>query len=156
MKNLISSYLPAKSAEEMISAMEGQISILTPFKVNLTDEEKIGARTMAEGREGYARLVSQVASAHVDSLARDQDPAELEEKLAYDSMLEKMRQRCLTLVEIISETQLANAADIMKLVDGFAASLQGSRGRNGSLDNSMKEIDEWNRRFANRKEEPTS
>ena len=156
MKELISTYLPAKTAGEVVSNLDEQIKMLTAFKVNLTEAAKNGSRNMAEGREGYARLVSKIASANIDSLARDQDPKELEDKLAYDDQLENIRQRSLSLMEVIGETQHANGIDIMKLVDGYVENLQTSRSRNGSLDISMREVDEWNQRFANRKDEPKS
>lgn len=154
MKNLISTYLPAKTADGVIANLNEQLNVLKPFKVNLTDEAKTGGRTMAEGREGYARLVSKIASANIDSLARENDPKELEDKLAYDDQLEKLRQVILSLVEAVTETQLANGIDIMSMVDAFVANLQTSRSRNGSLDNSMRDVDDWNKRFGVRKEEP--
>lgn len=153
MKNLISNYLPAKTAEEMVAQLNEQINVLKPFKINLTEDAKNGGRNMAEGREGYARLVSGIASANIESLARDQDPQELVDKLAYDAQLENIRQRLLSLMEVITETQLANGVDIMKLVDGFVGNLQNSRVRNGSLDIAMREVDEWNKRFGIRKDE---
>ena len=154
MPNLISTFIPPKSVDEVISNLKDQITILKPFKINLTDEAKTGSRTMAEGREGYARLVSSIASANIDSLAREQDPKELEDRLAYDAQMEKIRQLTLTLMEVVTENQLANGIDIMKLVDAFVDNLQTSRSRNGSLDSVMGEVDEWNKRFAKRKEEP--
>lgn len=104
---------------------------------------------MAEGREGYARLVSQVANNHANSLLREHNPSDLIAKLAYDSKLEELRQPLMKLLEIVSETQLANGIDAMRLVDDYVKALQISRNSNGSLDLAMREIDEWNKRFAN-------
>lgn len=154
MPNLISTFMPAKTAEEVISNLNGQVAIIKPFKVNLTDEAKRGSRTMGEGREGLARLVCKIATNNIDSLARENDPKELEDRLNYDDQLEDIRQAALSMLEITEETQLANSIDIMKLVDGFVANLQTSRSRNGSLDNSMSEVDEYYKRFAPKTEEP--
>ncbi len=154
MQNLISTVMPAKTAEEVISNLKAQVAFIEPFKINLTDEFKAGSRTMGQDREGYARLVSNIAANNINSLARDQDPKELEDKLAYDATLERMRQVSLTLTEMITETQLANGIDIMKLVDYFVDNLQNSRGRNGSLDLQMREVDDYNKRFAPKAEEP--
>lgn len=154
MQNLISNVMPARTADEVTSILKDQVAIIEPFKVNLTDEFKEGSRTMGPVREGYARLVSKIASNNINSLARDQDPKVLEDKLDYDEKLETMRQVALTLAEMITETQLANSADIMKMVDDFVDNLQNSRGRNGSLDSQMGEVDEYNKRFANKTEEP--
>ncbi len=151
---LINTFMPAKTADEVISNLNNQIAVIEPFKVNLTEEFKDGSRTMGPVREGYARLVSNIASNNINSLARDQDPKVLEDRLDYDEKLEKMRQVMLSLAEMITETQLANSADIMKLVDDFVGNLQNSRGRNGSLDLQMREVDEYNKRFAKKGEEP--
>ena len=141
--------MPAKTADEVNTKLVEQLAVLKPFKVNLSDDAKRGSRTMAEGREGYARLISKIATANIDSLARENDPQELEDKLAYDAQLETIRQNAMSVLEIVQETQLANGIDIMKLVDAFANNLQTSRSRNGSLDAAMGEADEWNKRFGN-------
>lgn len=109
---------------------------------------------MAEGREGLARLVSKIATANIDSLARENDPQELEQRLAYDDQLEGVRQQALTIIEMITETQFANGIDIMKLVNTFTANLQTSRSRNGSLDEAMKDVYDYNKRFAPKGEAP--
>ena len=146
--------MPAKTADEVITNLRAQVAIIEPFKVNLTEDFKGGSRTMGPVREGYARLVSNIASNNIESLARNQDPKELEDKLKYDETLEGMRQAILTLNEMVTETQLANTVDIMKLVDSFVGNLQNSRGGNGSLDLQMREVDEYNKRFAKKAEEP--
>lgn len=147
MPNLISELMPVKTADDINKNLKDQLIVLKPYKINLTDDAKRGSRTMAEGREGLARLVSQIATANIDSLARENDPAELADKLDYDARLETLRQSALAILETIQETQLANGIDIMKLVDAFTDNLQTSRSRNGSLDSAMGEVDEWNKRF---------
>ena len=107
-----------------------------------------------EPREGLARLVSNIAIANIDSLARENDPQQLKDRLDYDDRLEGVRQMALTIVETVTETQLANGIDIMNLVDAFAANLQTSRSGNGSLDEAMKGVDEYNKRFAPKGEVP--
>lgn len=148
MPNLIKDVMPAATADGVSKILTEQLAVIKPFKINLTDEVKRGSRTMAEGREGYARLISKIAMANIDSLARENDPADLEARLVYDGQLETLRQTALSILEVVQETQLANGMDIMKMVDAFANNLQTSRGRNGSLDASMGEVDEWNKRFA--------
>jgi hypothetical protein len=127
--------------------------LLTPTTFGFSDTNKNGVRTMAEGREGLARMVSQIASAHVNSLAREHDPAVLENRLAYDADLERIRQGAMALLEMVSETQLANGIDIMQMVDTFTENLQTSRKRSEALDLAMREVDEYNKRFAYRPEE---
>ena len=148
MRPLIISKLPVTSADAIKTNLQTQIIALDPFKINLSDGEKIGGRTMAEGREGLARLISKIASANINSLAREHNPQDLEDRLAYDAKLEELRQLAIKLNEIVTKTQLANSVDIMTYVDAYAENLQTSRRDNGSLDLAMREVDEWNKRFA--------
>ena len=150
MRPLIITKLPVASADAIKNNLQTQITALEPFKINLSDGEKIGGRTMAEGREGLARLISKVASANINSLAREHNPQDLEDRLAYDAKLEELRHLAIKLNEIVTETQLANSVDIMTYVDAYAENLQTSRRDNGSLDLAMREVDEWNKRFVNK------
>ncbi|MBK6276527.1 MAG: hypothetical protein IPF58_18410 [Saprospirales bacterium] len=81
-------------------------------------------------------------------MAREHNPQDLEDRLAYDAKMEELRQLVTKLNEMISETQLANSVDIMSYVDAYSENLQTSRRDNGSLDLAMREVDEWNKRFA--------
>jgi hypothetical protein len=154
MRDLIITQLPVTTADEIKTAMNEQIAALTPFKINLTNGEKIGGRTMAAGREGMARLISSIASAHIESLAREHNPRDLEERLAYDAKMEELRQLGNKFLEIVTETQLANSIYCMTYVDAYSANLQTSRKNNGSLDLAMREVDEWNKRFAHKNDTP--
>ena len=148
MRPLIITKLPTATADAVKTNLQNQITIVAPFKINLNDGEKIGGRTMAEGREGLARLVSKIASANIESLAREHNLKDLENKLEYNAKIEEIRQLVTKLNEMISETQLANSVDIMSYVDAYSENLQTSRRDNGSLDLAMREVDEWNKRFA--------
>ena len=53
-------------------------------------------------------------------------------------------------METITETQMANSMDIMKMVDDSVNVLQVSRNNSAALDLAMREVDDWNARFANR------
>ena len=132
-------------------ATNAALAPLDPYKLNLTDEEKIGMRTMAEGREGYARLISRIATQFPDALSRADVPTDLSELLEYYQNLEGNRLATLKSLETIQEIQLGAAADIMTLVDRYAQNLQISRNNEASLDLAMQEVDGWNSRFANNK-----
>ncbi|MFA6057324.1 MAG: hypothetical protein WC756_03935 [Taibaiella sp.] len=121
---------------------------LKPFIVDLSEKEKQG-RSMAEGREGMVRLISKIALAHPDSLSKKDNPTDLEIRLDYDSDLETLRQSLLTLIEGITDTQLANSMDAMTLSDRYINNLQNDRNNSSSLDLALREVDEWNKRFAN-------
>src|SRR6478736_8339959 len=131
------------------TAINTAIAPFAPFKINLTDEEKKGSRSMAEGREGYVRLISRIANQFPNSLSRADAPTELSNLLAYYNDLESNRLALTQAMETIHEIQLGAATDIMTLVDRYAGSLQSSRTNEGSLDMAMKEVDEWNSRYAN-------
>jgi len=154
MRPLIITKLPTATADAIKTAMQTQITTMQPFKINLNDGEKIGGRTMAEGREGLARLVSKIASANIESLAREHNPQDLEDRLAYDAKMEELRILAMKFLENVAETQLANSVDIMTYVDAYSENLQTSRKNNGSLDLAMREVDEWNKRFAHKNDTP--
>ena len=76
------------------TAITTAIAPFAPFKINLTNDEKKGARTMAEGREGYARLISRIANQFPNSLSRADVPTELSNLLTYYHDLESNRLAC--------------------------------------------------------------
>jgi hypothetical protein len=151
MTKLISN-IPAQAIlSAFTNAINTALTPLNPFKINLTDQEKLGTRSMAEGREGYARLISRIANQFPNSLSRADVPTELSNLLDYYNNLEGNRMALLQAMETIEEIQLGAATDIMTLVDRYTTNLQVSRGNEGSLDLAMGEVDEWNKRFAHKK-----
>jgi hypothetical protein len=154
MERMIRVMLPVAEQQGVVKVLNECRDKLKGISVGLSDTEKTGVRSMAEGREGLARLVNKIALAHINSLAREDDPNELDSRLQYDSQLEDLRQQIMALHEAVEETQLANSRDIMTLVDKFAGSLQNSRKGNASLDMAMREVDDYNKRFANKPKDP--
>ncbi|MES2573978.1 MAG: hypothetical protein V4572_03465 [Bacteroidota bacterium] len=154
MPKLITAIAPAAVLTAFTTAVNTALTPLNPFKINLTDEQKKGTRSMAEGREGYARLISRIANQFPNSLSRADVPSELANVLDYYNNLEANRMALLQAMETIEEIQLAAATDVMTLVDRYATNLQVSRGNEGNLDLAMGEVDQWNKRYANKKEEP--
>lgn len=144
----------SQASKDILDALKVQINAATttfaPFSVNLTNKEKKGGRRMAEGREGYARLVSAIANQNPNSLSRADNPEELVGLLDYYSHLAADIQAAYSFLELVEETQLGAAADIMVLVDRYVQNLQIDRRNNAALDLSMAEVDEWNKRFANK------
>lgn len=156
MSKLITTIASATVLTDFTDAITTALTPLHPFKINLTDEQKRGTRSMAEGREGYARLVSRIANQFPNSLSRADVPTELSAVLEYYNNLESNRMALIQAMETIEEIQLAASTDSMTLVDRYTASLQISRANEGSLDLAMREVDEWNKRFTNKKENPTT
>jgi hypothetical protein len=153
MAKLITTIAPPAVLTTFTTAVNTALTPVNSFKINLTDEQKKGTRSMAEGREGYARLISRIANQFPNSLSRVDVPSELSGILDYYNNLEASRMALLQAMETIEEIQLAAATDVMTLVDRYAANLQVSRGNEGSLDLAMGEVDQWNKRYANKKEE---
>ena len=149
MRKFITS-IPAKTVTDAFTtAINAAQTPLNAFKINLSNEERQATRSMSEGREGYARLVSRVATQFPNSLSRADVPAELSNLLDYYNNLEGNRLALVQALEMIEEIQLGAATDIMTLVDRYVSNLQISRGNEANLDQAMKEIDDWNSRFAN-------
>lgn len=151
MRKIISTQAPKTTTDALVTQMNAAITTFTPFSVNLTDNEKEGGRSMAEGREGYVRLIARIATQNPNALSRADSPVELNTLLDYYANLQGTRQAVLSLLEKIEETQLGAATDIMVLSDRYVKNLQIERNNNSSLDLSMREIDEWNKRFASNK-----
>lgn len=151
MADLIITRLDAGDFPTILTTLQNINNQFTPHYRNLANKDRIGLRSMAEGREGYVRLVSAIGNAHPDDLNRRDNPAVLDALLDYDKNLELVRQQLLATSEKVSEIQLANSADIMTMVDSFVAALQSNRARNSALDNAMNEIDDYNSKFGSKK-----
>lgn len=150
MRKFITTIPEETRTSDFTTSINDALTTYDAYKINLTDEEKTGLRSMAEGREGYARLISRIATQFPNSLSRADSPEELKELLTYYQNLESNRLALVQSLETIQEIQLGASADIMFKVDRFAQNLQISRSNEGSLDLAMQEVDDWNGRFANR------
>src|SRR4051812_10101967 len=149
MPKLITAIAPAAVLTAFTTAVNTALTPLNSFKLNLTDDQKKGTRSMAEGREGYARLISRIANQFPNSLSRADVPSELANLLDYYNSLESNKMALMQAMETIDEIQLAAATDIMTLVDRYTTSLQVSRSNEGSLDLAMSDVDSWNKRYTN-------
>jgi hypothetical protein len=150
MRKFIATIAQKTVTDALVTALNNALTPFNAFKISLTNEEKLGSRSMAEGREGYARLVSRIATQFPNSLSRADVPTDLTNLLDYYQNLEAVRLAYLQGIETIEETQQGAATDIMTLVDRYTQNLQISRANEGALDYAMKEVDEWNKRFANK------
>lgn len=147
MRKFITSIPAATVLSAFTTAINNAVAPFNPFRLNLSPEERKNSRSMAEGREGYVRLVSRVATQYPNSLSRVDVPTDLSNLLAYYDQLESNRLAVLQALEVIEDIQLGASADIMTLVDRYVKSLQVSRANEGALDLAMKEVDDWNSRY---------
>lgn len=146
MGKYISRVLEEDVAQEIADQCKNIKKMLEPYFVALTQRNGKD-RKMAEGREGFVRLISKIALEHDDCLAKKDSAQELVQMLAYDARMESLRQALFAIEEMIVKTQKANAIDSMQVCDRFARSLQANRQNNTALDRAMREVDDWNKRF---------
>lgn len=146
-KNILNP-LPPATGLSITAQVNTVVATMRPYNVAITDKQKKGKRTMAEGREGFVRLVSRIAFQHPNSLSRSDNPGDLLTALDTDALLESAKQATKELYEMLNDTQFANSRDIMELTKAYTRALQLDRERNAALDSAMKEVDEWNARYS--------
>ncbi len=148
MSFLVKELQDPKLLQEQLGTINKVRDSFMPFSKHLENEDKVGMRVMAEGREGYARLVSRIAIQHDNTLAKTDNSQELADRLLYNEALDANRIATMEYLELLTDTQSANSADIMSMVDRYADSLERGRRNNSALDSAMKEIDDWNSRYS--------
>lgn len=150
MNFLVTGFASNTEIQQMTDGANAAMTLFQPNSVNLTNAEASGLRTMSQGREGIVRLISKIATQNVNNLPRNEDPAQLSERLDYYASLSSLRQAFMPIFEMIDNTQNALGADIMQLSDRYAGYLQAARSSNSALDMAMGEVDDWNKRFGER------
>lgn len=150
MNNLVSKFLLPEEFKDAHIMADQLAKIFEPKAVSLNDEQKIGIRTVGEGREGIARTISRVALTHEMCLPRNEDAKVMESALDYYDQLSLLYQKLAHLQEMIDDTRVALGIDIMGMGDRYSGYLQTARSANTSLDMAMKAIDEYNKRFGSR------
>ena len=155
MRKRIENLPDVTSLEKSTAFIHNAIKEIAPFKVELSDEEKSGNRSMAEGREGYVQLVSSIASQHPESLGRSDNPKDLQVLLDLLQPARANRIANLKSLEIAEELELAISMDIMTYTDRYVRNLQIARENDGTVDLAMREIDAWNKRFGHNQKKDT-
>jgi hypothetical protein len=147
MLKTIQKQLAAADADNMLKQLDLLHKLMADYNVSLNSDQRTGLRTMAEGREGFAKLVCDIGITHIESLARNENPEELKQSLNYYSLLSGLRLSAAKLLEMLDDTQTATGVDVMAMVDRYSGQLQASRKGNTALDSAMNEVDSWNSRF---------
>lgn len=149
--------IPAQSAlNEISSLLKQAIGLSAPFTIELNSDEKEGIRTVAEGREGYVRLVTNLSETYNGELPRTYDETVLRKKLNLREAVGLLLLQTQQINTMLDNTYVGLGADIMKQADETVQHLQASRMRNGELDKALKTIDEYNKRFGKKKETDTT
>lgn len=146
--------LPVADADNMLKQLDLLHQVMQDYHAGLSTDQRKGVRTMAEGREGFAKLVSDIAIVHQESLPRNEYPGDLKEALAYYSLLSGVRLAAAKLYEMVDDTQTTIGIDIMAMTDRFSGYLQTARKANNALDMALNEVDNWNSRFGADAKEP--
>ena len=153
MNKLVPSFMPLEGIDKSKERIDLVIGDWTPFCTSLTNEERIGLRLIANNRESIARETSRIAVEFGNKLPKDEDPKQLETAFIYYDELAAVRLKLARMLEIVDDTSKALGVDIMAMHDSLCGYLQVARKGNTSLDEAMKKIDEYNKRFGARPNE---
>ena len=149
--------MPVQSTlSEISSLLKQAIDLSVPFTIELNSDEKEGIRTVAEGREGYVRLVTDLSETYSGELPRTFDETVLRKKLNLRETIGLLLLQTQQINTMLDNTYVGLGTDIMKQADEAVKHLQASRLRNGELDKALKTIDEYNKRFGKKKETDTT
>jgi hypothetical protein len=156
MENYVNRFLGEPDFDTAHAELDQRISMLKPFCVSLNDSQRVGFRTMAEGREGLVRTVCRISLTHRKSLPQDENPEELEKALVYYDKLAGLLQKVSLYYEMTDDTLTALGGDLMAMCDRYTGYLQVARTGNTSLDMALNQVDEYNKRFTGKasEEEP--
>ena len=147
--NYVSKYADSGVLDGIDSEMDRQLSTFDAYRISLPDEQKVGLRSLAEGREGIVNTVCRIAGNFTECLPRNEDPAEMKKALEYWGHLTAVIQKVDKLKEALDDTQAGLGADLMGMTDRFTNHLQTARKSNNNLDLAMRQVDEFNQKFVN-------
>ena len=138
----------------MIGNLRTAETAIGSFSVSLSDQERLGVRTVAEGREGYVREVYRVANEFQNSLPRSFDVARFAQKLELFDQWKSLLVILEKLAEMADDTVLQLGAELMEDVDTSYPILQTMRKIDPNLDRAMQALDDYNKRFGGNSSTP--
>ncbi|MGL4631072.1 MAG: hypothetical protein ACRCVT_07680 [Leadbetterella sp.] len=130
----------------MISLRSAETT-LGRFSVSLSDKERSGRRTIAEGREGYVREVQRVATEFENSLPRSFDVRLFEQKMQLFNQWKQLLITVEKIAEMVDDTTLQLGTELMTDVDTVYPVLQTMRRVDANLDRALQALDDYNSRF---------
>jgi hypothetical protein len=133
--------------EKAVNGINDIINTVKPLAKSVSPAQKQKLRAMATGRQGIVELVSNIAIQNSDSLGKKDNPEDLVNRLSMDRSYERLNQAILQLMELIADTQFLNSVDVMHYYDTYMGALNNDRKRNASLDEAMKQVDAYHKRF---------
>ncbi|KAA5536538.1 hypothetical protein F0919_02395 [Taibaiella lutea] len=147
MNFLVHSFAQNNELEKTTAELTGLATILTPFKVSLSNESRNGLRVVGTSRLGLVEIVAKLSTQYDNKLAKDDQAADLNQRLVYLRKLKACKLAAKNLCELLDDTDKALGNDVMTFVDKFSNSLRNARKYDGDLDEAMKELDDYNARF---------
>lgn len=140
----------------MIGNLRTAETAIGSFSVSLTDQERLGVRSVAEGREGYVREVYRVSNEFQNSLPRSFDISRFEQKLQLFDQWRTLLIIAEKIAEMADDTALQLGRELMEDVDLCYPILQTVRKVDANLDRAMQALDEYNKRFGSSTNTPIS
>ncbi len=142
-----SAVIGAAAWASLIADVRNAETALATFTVSLTDQERIGVRSVADGREGYVREVFRVSNEFQNSLPRSFDISRFEQKLQLFDQWKSLRVILEKVAEMADDTCLQIGVELMEDVDTAYPILQTMRKVDPNLDRAMQVLDDYNKRF---------
>ncbi|MBK8444946.1 MAG: hypothetical protein IPL35_16745 [Sphingobacteriales bacterium] len=144
--------LTAAQMSDLLDSLQKSHTLMKKFTVNLSDNERTGLRTVAEGREGYVRDLERMVREFPQELSESFNAAEFTTLLAEFDRWREVMLRAEEIAELSSDTVLALGAALMEKSDWANDSFQQGRKYNAALDRALEHIDRFNSRFGKSKE----
>ena len=143
----LSRRLSAAEMESAVAALRDCKNHLSRFAVSLSDEERKGRRTVAEGREGYVRELWRISHEYESELPRSFALTDYTALLELYDEWKRLKVLAEETAELIDDPVLALGVELMSPTDLAHRSLQNARDLNASLDRALESIDDYNRRY---------
>ena len=144
--------LTSAEHETVLSSLNQVSEVLSKFAVHLTDEDRLGIRTIAAGREGYVRDTYRVAKQFENYIPRNINIEELGELLRLFDLWRELQVLCEKISEQVDDTVVALGHELMQRIDIIYNVLQLSGRLDANLDRALRRLQDYNKRFANKAE----
>ncbi|MBL7733246.1 MAG: hypothetical protein JNM88_18915, partial [Chitinophagaceae bacterium] len=138
MKKMISSKPTEDVLVKMNAAADESINHFESHAVSLSDKERVGLRTMGNGRQGIVRSMSGIALSFEECLPRTENATDLHQMLDYHISLNDLFIKVGKLYEMLRDTVSATGVDAIKTFDRYNNYFQTARNNNSALDLALQ------------------
>lgn len=126
------------------------------FEVNkesLSMQERQGTRKMGPRRLAYAEMAAQKGLQHESIMPRNFDPQDFKTWMTYYNNLRNLRGKITEILEAVDDTMMAVGIDAMSYTKVVHDILRSMNTMDPSLDESLKDLDEFNKQASREVEE---